>query len=205
MKSAPSCCQSHSGGGVGFSGCLGSWGWCLWQVVHASTSCSMSLLMPGQYTQCLALYWHLDVPKCPWWICSKTFFLSPGGMMIASPCRISPSSIVSESHCPWYGHHMLLEHPWYHLAIQQWLCLQGHLAVGHPWLRVGNLVSSQHQCIHGWQRCLGESLVYLQVSILIRCLLKPFPLLGDTWLWNHNPEVRVISSVDILGHLPGSL
>ena len=40
---------------------------------------------------CLALYWHLDVPKCPSWICSKTFFLSPGGMM-------------SESHCPWYGH-----------------------------------------------------------------------------------------------------
>ena len=26
---------------------------------------SMSLLMPGQYTHCLALYWHLDVPKCP--------------------------------------------------------------------------------------------------------------------------------------------
>ena len=24
--------------------------------------------------------------------------------MIASPCRISPSSTVSESHCPWYGH-----------------------------------------------------------------------------------------------------
>ena len=31
----------------------------------ASTSCSMSLLMPGQYTHCLALYWHLDMPKCP--------------------------------------------------------------------------------------------------------------------------------------------
>ena len=24
--------------------------------------------------------------------------------MIASPCRISPSSTVSELHCPWYGH-----------------------------------------------------------------------------------------------------
>ena len=24
--------------------------------------------------------------------------------MIASPCRISPSSTVSESSCPWYGH-----------------------------------------------------------------------------------------------------
>ena len=24
--------------------------------------------------------------------------------MIASPRRISPSSTVSESHCPWYGH-----------------------------------------------------------------------------------------------------
>ena len=24
--------------------------------------------------------------------------------MIASPHRISPSSTVSESHCPWYGH-----------------------------------------------------------------------------------------------------
>ena len=24
--------------------------------------------------------------------------------MIASPCRISPSSTVSESLCPWYGH-----------------------------------------------------------------------------------------------------
>ena len=32
---------------------------------HASTSCSMSLLMPGQHTHCLALYWPLDVPKCP--------------------------------------------------------------------------------------------------------------------------------------------
>ena len=103
MKSAPSCCQGCSGGGVGFSGCLGSWGWCLWQVVHASTCCSMSLLMPGQYTYCLALYWHLDVPKCPWWICSKTFFLSPEGTMIASPHRISPSSTVNESCCPWYG------------------------------------------------------------------------------------------------------
>ena len=24
--------------------------------------------------------------------------------MIASPCRISPSSTVSASRCPWYGH-----------------------------------------------------------------------------------------------------
>ena len=38
---------------------------CLWQVGHASTCYSMSLLMPGQYTHCLALYWHFDVPECP--------------------------------------------------------------------------------------------------------------------------------------------
>ena len=93
---------------------------------------------------------------------------------------------------------MLLEHPWYHLAIQQWSCLQGHLAEGHPWLRVDNLISSHHWCICGWQWCL-ESLVYHQASILIRSLLQPL-LLGDTWLWNHNPEVRV----DVLGHLPDS-
>ena len=34
-------------------------------VGHASTSCLMSLLMPGQYMHCLSLYWHFDVPKCP--------------------------------------------------------------------------------------------------------------------------------------------
>ena len=48
-------------------------------------------------------------------------------------------------------------------------------------------------------------MVYPQVSILIRCPLQPFPLLSNTWLRNHNPEVRVISSIDILGHLPDSL
>ena len=118
-----------------------------------------------QYMHCLALYWHFDVPKCPWCICSKTFFLSPGGTMIASPHRIITSSTVN--HIVHGMVIMLLEHHWYDLAIHWWLCLQGYLAVGHPWLPVGSFVSSQHWCIHGLQKCWGESLVYSQVSISI--------------------------------------
>ena len=51
--------------------------------------------------------------------------------MIASPRRISPSSTVSESCCPWYGHNAFgtslisFGHP-------VMIYLQGHLAVGHP-------------------------------------------------------------------------
>ena len=36
-----------------------------------------------------------------------TFFLSLWGMVIASPCIIIPSCIVSESYCPWYGHNVV--------------------------------------------------------------------------------------------------
>ena len=39
----------------------------------------MSLLMPGQYTHCLALYWHLDVPWRNWEIPRYLPRLSEGG------------------------------------------------------------------------------------------------------------------------------
>ena len=39
-------------------------------------------------------------------------------------------------------------------------------------------------------------------SLSLGYLLQQFPLLGNTWMWNHNPEVGVTSSVDILEHLP---
>ena len=41
----------------------------------------------------LPLYWHFDIPKCPWRVCCKTF-PSPGEMIIASPLRVIPSSTI---------------------------------------------------------------------------------------------------------------
>ena len=70
--------------------------------------------------------------------------------MIASPHRISPSSTVSESCCPWYGHNAFgtslisSDHP------ATIMSAHGHLpALGSSFImQVDNLVSSQHRCIH---------------------------------------------------------
>ena len=119
------------------------------------------------------------------------------GMMIASPYMISPSST-------WYGHNA------FGISL---------ISSGHPtMIMCARALSSGSSWIASWwshffsasmymwltEIYLGESLVYPEVSISIRCLLLLFPLLGNTWLWNHNPEVRVTSSVDVLGHLSDS-
>ena len=63
----------------------------------------MSELIPGQYTQCLALFWHLLFPMCPSCIAWRIFSLSDGGMMRASPQRMRPSSTVKMFLWSWYG------------------------------------------------------------------------------------------------------
>ena len=63
----------------------------------------MSELIPGQYTQCPALFWHLLIPMCPSCIAGRISSLSDGGMMRASPQRMRPSSTVRVFLWPGYG------------------------------------------------------------------------------------------------------
>ena len=64
----------------------------------------MSGLIPGQYTQFLAQFWHLLIPMCPSCIAWRIFSLSVGGMMRASPQRMRSSSTVMMYLWPLYRH-----------------------------------------------------------------------------------------------------
>ena len=67
---------------------------------------------------------------------SKNFFLSPGGTIIASQHKISPSSTMSESHCPWYGHN----------AFRTSLMSSGHPAM----IMSARALSSESSLIVSW-------------------------------------------------------
>ena len=62
-----------------------------------STVSQISLEMPGQNTESLALSMHFSMPKCPSCICSNTFLLSVEGMRSLTPFVISPFSIDRSS------------------------------------------------------------------------------------------------------------
>ena len=117
--------------------------WVVTRVTQVVVLASMAALAPEVN---VSYMWGmlLLVVQCPCWCQASMHIVLP------SPCGISPSSTVSESHHIVHSIViMLLEHPWYYLAIRWWSYPPGHLAVGHPWLQVGNLISSQHRCIYG--------------------------------------------------------
>ena len=92
-------CQAHEGVGVGVSGVVAFWAWNLMHVSHCQTASSMALLKPGEKTQPQAGNCVLMMPWCDWCRVPRTFSLSDGGMIRASPQITSPSSTVSDSQC----------------------------------------------------------------------------------------------------------
>ena len=71
--------------------------WNLLDTFHIFPVSQMSLEMPGQNTEFLALSMHFSIPKCPSCICSNTFLLSVEGRRSLAPFVISPFSIDKSS------------------------------------------------------------------------------------------------------------
>ena len=149
----------------------------------------MSLLMPGQWTHCLALYLYFDICRCPLWSNrnSNCFSMCDKSILYSECITLS----MMWSLCFWNIILTLYGQP----AV---ITLARPYGKGSCELLVYFFLSRCH-----WQQCMRESLMYHWVNVSIR-YLWPFTLLGDAWLWNHNPEPIARSSVEIPGHLPGS-
>ena len=142
---------------------------------------------------CLARYWHLVIPMCPLCMACSISSLSKGGMMRASPLRMSPSSTVMPR-CDGCGKGIVLwVCPWYPQAILPLLCQQGCAGVGHLGLSSGTPVSSLGWCGHGVWLCQVLLLDQSVVSTLTghQQLASPFQV--STWWWHHSSAVWAAS------------
>ena len=104
MKSAPRCSHGHSGDSVDFNDCLGSWGWCFWQVWHASFYPLFNVFIDARPVY--ALSHPVLALQCTLVSLMDLFQNLPlsWGNNDCFSMQDSPSSTVSELHCPWYGH-----------------------------------------------------------------------------------------------------
>ena len=97
-------CQGCNAVGVNVSGAAAFCALNLMHISHCQTASLMTLMIPGQKTHPWASNCVLVMSWCDWCSVPRTFSLSDGEMMRASPWDLSPSSTVSDSQCYQKGH-----------------------------------------------------------------------------------------------------